>query len=132
MKNDFSPYCFPGIDMMDLDVRKYPFAKKYRAIHGDDAVFDAVQSIFKLSKVNILSRSRIKELVYVRALLSFIFIKHFRYTLDKTGKLTGGRDHATALHNSKTHVDLYRTQRDYYTKSNLVFDILKINSEKLK
>ena len=132
MKYDFSPYSFPGIDMLELDPRKYPFAMKYRVQFSDDAVFDAVQNVFKLSKAQIKSRCRIKELVYARALLSFIFIKHFRYTLDKTGELTGGRDHATALHNSKTHLDLYTTQRDYRNKSNVVFDILKIDPKKLK
>ena len=132
MKNDFTPYASPGTDMMDLDPHKYPFAKKYREIHSDDVVFETVQSVFKLSKVHIKSRSRVKELVFARALLSFIFIKHFRYTLDKTGDLTGGRDHPTALHNSKTHIDLYETQREYRNKSNLVFEILKINPKKLK
>lgn len=126
-----SPYIFPGMDIDVLDPSVFPFVNNYRNTKSMDLIFRTVQDKFGVLRTEITSPSRKQEYVYSRAVLSFLFRRWLGLSYKRIGFLIGKRDHATAMHNEKTFIDLYRTSRDFRELVDTIAEKLEVNIEKL-
>ena len=129
--NTLSPYIFPGVDVETLDPSVFPFVNNYRNTKSMDRIFRVVQARFNVNRSEILSPSRKQELVYARSVLSFLFRRWLGMSYKKIGFAIGKRNHATAIHNEKTFIDMYRTSREFRENVMEIIDSLDINIEKL-
>ena len=127
-----SPYSFPGIDVDLLDPIKYPFINKYRQNSTIEQIYHTTFLSFGVKREDVMSKSRKQELVYCRMTLSFIFRNIMGMSYKRVGVSIGNRDHASAMHNEKTFIDIYTTSRDFKERADKVFEKLKITEKKLE
>lgn len=83
-------------------------------------LFKIIQKELKISRENVISKSRKGEIVDARRIIIFIAKKNSKLSLNKIGKFVGGRDHATVLNSIKKHKQLYITDAEYTEKFNRV------------
>ena len=112
-KNPISPYVFPGLNQDLIDSEKYPFIKTIKRQITEEEFFDIIEKKSGLTKENLTSSSRKRELVDMRQLVSFVLKTDFNRTLSSIGKTLGDRDHTTILHSIRKFYDLYETNISY-------------------
>lgn len=126
-----SPYIFPGVEIDELDPSVFPFVNNYRNTKTMDQIFRIVQNRFNVSRTDIISTSRKQELVYSRTVICFLFRRLLGMSYKRIGYAIGKRNHATAIHNEKTFIDMYNTSREYRETVEDIAEKLNVNIEKL-
>lgn len=93
-----SPVVYPGLPEHLLLNKKL----------SDEEVIERISRIATLhfqeniSEENIIGKCRQQEYVLTRQVAMLIFIKHYCYSLKKTGDILGGRDHSTVIYGLRT------------------------------
>lgn len=107
-----SPYVQPGL------------IRKVNPFLTEKMVFDLVLKELDITKEDLVSKCRKRELVDARKLLSYILKNKFRKKLKYIGKELGGRDHTTIVHSIKEFVSLYQTNYDFKSKcENIIHEV---------
>lgn len=107
-----SPYIIPGLPEKEVQKRSL--------------VFSIVCGYFLVSRENILSNNRKREIVTARHTLMYLLRKDCGMTWKGIGMYLGGRDHTTAIHGVNTLLG-YIFIRDSVTIENVrnIRDIIK-------
>lgn len=146
-----NPWAIPGVE----SVIKTRGSKDNLALENHE-ILDLLLFLsihYRVPYIQLLSRSRQTDLVYVRQLLFYWLRTNFDITLIRLAKAVGGRDHTTVLHGVQTFQDfldtkqripnrvesVYRiTNDDYFFISKLLFNayrnlredkVRKVNSD---
>jgi len=80
------------------DVLKDSISPNEKKLLTPEYILDVVCEHFSVSKQDIESSKRTKELVYPRQIAMYLMKKLTNCSLDNVGKLLGGRDHATIIY----------------------------------
>lgn len=108
-KNKISLYSYVGLRRADADL-----------------IINTVASILGVSKEDILSKTRKREIVEARQLTQY-FIRTTcpKLSLEAIGQATGGKDHATVIHSCKSVANLLDTDKKFAIKFDKIHDELK-------
>ena len=85
-----SPYIIPGL--------KFREPKKLQ----ESTIIENVCEYFQIETKTMVSKCRNRNLVVARQLAMYFIKKYTNLTLEKIGKLFGGRDHTTVIHSINT------------------------------
>ena len=130
-KNPISPYVFPGLKLDEIDSEKNPFIKTIKRQITEEELFQIVEKKSGLTKENLISTSRKRELVDMRQLVSFVLKTDFNQTLSSIGKTLGDRDHTTILHSIRKFYDLYETNVNYKNKCDSILKSAGIKTDNI-
>lgn len=130
-KNPISPYVFPGLKLDEIDSEKNPFIKTIKRQITEEELFQIVEKKSGLTKENLISTSRKRELVDMRQLVSFVLKTDFNQTLSSIGKTLGDRDHTTILHSIRKFYDLYETNTNYKNKCDSILKSAGIKTDNI-
>lgn len=80
-------------------------------------IISAVSKFFNITKDEILSKNRKRELVLPRQIAIFLIREQTNKSFPEIGKIMGGKDHTTIIHAEKKIIDLIKT--DIQIKENI-------------
>ena len=86
---------------MTLDLCKSILKDCLKAHEQDISILKIVQSVADsngVTKSEILSKSRLSKLVYLRQMIAYLSKKLTKFSLQEIGKHLGGKDHATIIY----------------------------------
>lgn len=81
--------------------------------HVISCAYQAVENVTGMSREQITHKLRVAKFVRARRIVMKLIRTHSNLSLEIIGQETGGKDHATILHNCKVHEDHYQTDREY-------------------
>jgi len=87
--------------------------KKLTDAEKVNAIIALTCNYFNVSKLDIESQSREREVVTPRQIAMYLIHSHCEITLKKIGKMFGGRDHSTVIYAKNTVLDLSDTDKVY-------------------
>jgi chromosomal replication initiator protein len=91
-----------------------------------DLILSIVSEVFGISVVEITSKSRQRTITDARAVVSHLLKCNIKnITLKKIGAITGGRDHASAIHSLNAYNDLMQTDKQFNVKVKQAQDMLR-------
>lgn len=64
-----------------------------------DKVIEKICEYYQVGKRSLLGKGRTKDVVKPRQILMYILRTHLQLSLEEVGRVTGGRDHSTVMHN---------------------------------
>ena len=73
-----------------------------------DKIIGSVCSFFKITRENLLGKSKKKELVQPRQICAYLMCEIMSIPLESIGKALGGRDHTTVIHSRDKIANLIR------------------------
>jgi len=84
-----------------------------------EEILDLCCDFFKITKKEIISKSRFRSLVYPRHLSMYLLHsdRNLYLTLSQIGKIFGGRDHSTVIHAIRLMNQEFEIYDDLYTKA---------------
>ena len=108
MKKRVSPYVYPGLN----HTSQLRIKSDSSVMITPEEILEIVSKNCNVSVGDILSKTRIREIVEARQLFCYIIRERFGYPLSKVGRMVN-RDHATAIYSIKSHKDRCDVLRDY-------------------
>lgn len=87
-------------------------------------IIDTVCSFYKISKSDILSKKRNKELVEPRQICAYLMTELMSIPLVTVGQAIGGRDHATVIHSREKISELMRINTRIATDVNDIKNLI--------
>ena len=99
--NKIVTYCTLNDIKMTLDLCKSILKDCLKAHEQDISILKIVQSVADsngVTKSEILSKSRLSKLVYLRQMIAYLSKKLTKFSLQEIGKHLGGKDHATIIY----------------------------------
>lgn len=121
-----APHVFVGL----YPSAKQRVSKRYHAMYGKTfkRILETCCNLFGVSVQDVVSKSRMHEVVCARRAYIAICRLHIGATYDKIGKLVK-RDHATVIHNVKAHIDWMETYQEYATTYKQIEEELKLDKK---
>jgi hypothetical protein len=114
-----------------IEVMSKKHEEMYDILHGEisieDSINAAIKEVLGLTEQDVNKKTRKRDIVQARQIKMVVLNKLGRYDLSKTGKICGGKDHATVIHAAKTFKNLYETDKYYRRKVNEIFEHVEIN-----
>lgn len=95
-----------GTDSVRAWIDLYNSAELVVPINLAKDLFTIIEQEFKITKQQIESKSRKRELVLYRQLFCYFMMKSKAFSLKSVGELIGNRDHTTVIHSVNTIQDL--------------------------
>ena len=108
---NISPYVYPGIKTEFIPkIRSKQYA---RSKITPEEVMNIVAQNYGITTLDILSRTRKREMCDARHMFCAIMRKQFRYSLKSIGEMVNGRDHTTTIHSIQTFEDRCKNEEDF-------------------
>ena len=101
------------------------YRKKYTSATSDD-VIQAIVEEYQVDPEFVVSKSRDRRFIDSRAALCYILYSYLNWTLVEIGKLVGGKDHTTIIHNRECFRKLYYSDEAYKERADRVLRKLAI------
>ncbi|HEY4337337.1 MAG TPA: helix-turn-helix domain-containing protein [Puia sp.] len=76
----------------------------------EEVIIDTILDFRGHEREKVFSKSRKKELVHTRRLVSWFLRKKTTISLKRAGEIIGGKDHTTVIHHMHTLKDLMDTE----------------------
>lgn len=116
-----NPYVIPGLKGVKVPA-KY-FAMSYK-IKSED-IIDAVCETYCVSNEDIKGKSRKRDVVEARHVISWVLVKKMGMTLSEVGRtFLGGRDHTTVISSINRYSNLYDTEEAFKSKADELIERL--------
>lgn len=126
MTEKISPYIFPGLKLEMLDSSAHPYLKPLKDRMDENQIIKVILQKFGISHEMMVSKTRKREFVDARLIITYILRKKLGCTYTHIGHMIGNRDHTTAIHNERKFMDVYETEVGFRRKVNVVFDKIGI------
>jgi len=101
------------------------YRRKCTSATSDD-VIQAIVEEYQVDPEFVVSKSRDRRFIDSRAALCYILYSYLNWTLVEIGKLLGGRDHTTVMHNRECFRRLYYSDEAYKERADRVLRKLAI------
>ena len=101
------------------------YRKKCTSATSDD-VIQAIVEEYQVDPEFVVSKSRDRRFIDSRAALCYILYSYLNWTLVEIGKLVGGKDHTTIIHNRECFRKLYYSDEAYKERADRVLRKLAI------
>jgi len=115
-----NPYVFVGLNHLTQTKIRSSVNPQVQPL----VIMQIVSEMCNVTVDEMLSRTRIREVVDARQLYCFIMREKFGFPLSKIGRSIN-RDHATAIHSIKQHTNRCDVMKDYKELTHKTF--LKVN-----
>lgn len=116
-----NPYVFPGLKGTRLQVQF--FLKETTP----EKLIEATCEVLNIEHKQLVGKTRKREVVEARHIISFILVKKAGMTLEKVGmKYLGGRDHSTVINSLRQFNALYDTEEQFQKKFYSVLNNISI------
>jgi len=116
MKTKVSPYVFAGLN----DASKLRIQSDLSPLVTPEQILEIIGKNCNVTVSDILSRTRIREIVEARQMFCYVVREKFGYPLSRIGRMVN-RDHATAIHSIKAHKDRCDVIKEYRNLTTKVF-----------
>lgn len=90
-----------------------------------DLIMDEVSAYFNISKVDLCSPARNRQLVMARQIAMFLTRELTDLSLPRIGKAFGGRDHTTVMHAKSKIAELMQERRTVYNQVHELTNVIK-------
>lgn len=126
-KVQISPYIYPGLKLNVEDKRLVNESVKHlKHKITREEILEVVAEECGVKSSQILSRIREREIVNGRFMYCAILYTSFGYTLERIGKIMGGRDHSTIIHSIETYKNRYRNEETFKSTVDNIYQKLGI------
>ena len=105
---------------------KEQFYRRKSTSASSDDVIRAIVEEYQVDPEFVVSKSRDRRFIDSRAALCYILYSYLNWTLVEIGKLVGGRDHTTVMHNRECFRKLYYSDEAYRERADRVLRKLAI------
>jgi len=129
-KGTISPYSYPGLDMNNINLIKYPFLNNVVKLNKE-GVLDMVCEHYKICHNDLIGKLRKRVLVEPRMVLSFILKRKYDLSLREIGEMIGGRDHSSIFHYIETFEGLHNTSKNFRERSRKILLACGVDCDKL-
>jgi hypothetical protein len=126
-----SPYAFPGINVRDLDLSKYPYLDKSIPVLKLIDVAKVVSKVYGVTTEDLASPRRFRELVDARKTFCYAAKLGTGQTLKSIAGVIGNRDHTTIIHNANNFEELFENNEKFKKVATRALDILNLKYEKM-
>jgi chromosomal replication initiator protein len=116
-----NPYIIPLLKTTRIPAKYFDLQTRANKTELVDVVCD----VFKIERESLLSKSRKREFVEARKVVSWVGVEKLGLTLKYVGKdILNGRDHTTVIHAIKSFHDLYETEDGFRMKVDTIIQKL--------
>ena len=91
-------------------------------------IVTVVSMYFQIDEYFVHTPNRKREYVYARHLAMYLILKYTGATLDRTGEVFNGKNHATVLHGKKQVLNLIETDKRVRKEVKELEEIIKLNA----
>lgn len=110
------PYIYTG-----LPNRQQVLTRLGRRTDDVETIIEATCEVLNVGRDELVSRKRTRRLTEARCIaIGLILSVRSDVTLVALGKIMGGRDHSTIIHNRQLYNDLYKSDKIFTDKTNKV------------
>ena len=96
-KHSISPYVYPGM-RLSTNEKEGLLKSPNRYKITKEEILEIISGVCGITTVDIINKSRNREIVDGRHIFCHIMKKNYNYTLTSIGKIIGERDHTTIRH----------------------------------
>jgi chromosomal replication initiator protein len=124
-----SPYLYPGLDMVRVNLQIKEERNKKRQITFEQAL-DATMLVLNEKNAtdykvdDVKGRSRKRELVEIRSCAGYILYSRNIGTLKSIGRFFGGRDHSTVINGNQNWANLIECYPVYRRATNKILSMI--------
>ena len=116
-----NPYVFPGLKGAKIPVQFF------LTNTTPENVIQATCEVLKIPHNQLVGKTRKREVVEARHIISFILVKKAGMTLEKVGmNYLGGRDHSTVINSLRQFNALFDTEEQFQNKFYSVLNNISI------
>lgn len=116
-----SPYIIPGLKGVKIPAKYFAMSYNIRS----ENVVELVCEMYGVSYDQLKHKTRARNIVEARHVLSWVLVKKMGLTLSEVGRtFLGGRDHTTVINSIERFNNIYDTEEDFRFKISLLIEKL--------
>lgn len=125
-KHSISPYVYPGMRLSSNEkegLMKNP--NRYKITKEE--ILEIISEVCGITSIDIINKSRNREIVDGRHIFCHIMKKYYNYTLTSIGKIMSERDHTTIRHALIKFRERFEIEESYREKVLKIYEKIGIS-----